>query len=102
MRREIVRETVYPAAVHTYALSRANFAIAGPSGVGWAGGGRRGFMSAIPSSDRPATSPALARTELPKPSGELSALLSMIGTIMLPSDEPEATMDIASARCCLK
>ena len=55
-------------------------------------------MSIAASRSMPAISPALARTELPKPRDELRVLLSIMGWTTAPTDEPEATIAIASTR----
>lgn len=88
----------YPRAAKTYALSCENFLIAGSSAMVCPFGGRRVRMRTLPMTSNPATMPALARTEFPKPSDVYSVLLSMMGWMMDPKDEPVATMAMARTR----
>jgi hypothetical protein len=87
----------YPREAYTYGLSFENFLTDAQYGGRFVGGGRRRRRRRQAATNKPAIIAALALTALPKPI-LTNRLLSMMGWIIAPREDPAATIDIARAR----
>jgi hypothetical protein len=98
IKKKNVVET-HPIVARIYVLSRLNRLKDFQNSGSFLEGGRRGRIRKQARTRRPLMSAALALTELPKPLLVCSVLLSMMGWITEPNEEPDATTDMAIARC---